>query len=100
MKKTYKMKVEIYDPNSTEGLYTSERLYLFCEVFCDANDFGNGCYVFIRGEGFSKNVIDVRYDMSFNIVDADVWLKNWAKNYWNGCYGAWKIKSLQILKID
>ena len=46
------------------------------------------------------DVFDVRYDKSFNVDKPDVWLKNWAKNYWNGCNGAWKIKRLQILKID
>lgn len=100
MNLNYKMTVEIYDPKSTAGKLSCLRLYLFCDVFCDRNDFGNGCYVSIRGEGFSKSFIDVRYDKSFNIAEPDVWLKDWAKKYWNGSNGAWKIKSLQILKID
>lgn len=100
MNLNYKMTVEIYDPDTPSGMFSSLKLYLFCEFFCDPNDFGNGCYVSIRGEGFSKNVFDIRYDKSFNIDEPDVWLKNWAKNYWNGCNGAWKTKSLQILKID
>lgn len=100
MNLNYKMMVEIYDPDSPVGKFSCLKLNLFCDVFCDPNDFGNGCYITIRGEGFFKNVIDLRYDKSFNIVESDVWLKNWAKNYWNGCNGAWKVKSLQILKID
>lgn len=100
MNSNYKMTVEIYDPETPVGKISCLRLYLFCDVFCDSNDFGNGCYVSIRGDGFSKLVFDVRYDKSFNIGSPDDWLKNWAKNYWSGCNGAWKIKSLQILKID
>ena len=100
MNLNYKMSVEIYDPKVPVGMFSGLWLYLFCEVFCDPNDFGNGCYVSIHGEAFSKHVFDVRYDKSFNINDPDVWFKKWAKNYWNGCNGAWKIKSLQILKID
>lgn len=100
MNLNYKMTVEISDPDTPVGMSSGLKLYLFCEVFCDPNDFGNGCYICIRGEGFSKTVVDVRYDKSFNIDAPDVWLKNWAKNYWNGCNGAWSIKCLQILKID
>lgn len=100
MNLNYKMTIEIYDPDTPVGMFSSLRLYLFCEVFCDPKDFGNGAYVSIRGEGFSKNVFDVRYDKSFSLDFPDVWLKNWAKNYWNGSNGAWKIKNLQILKID
>ena len=100
MNLNYKITVEIYDPDTPVGKLSSLRLYLFCEVYYNPNDFGNGCYVSIRGEGFTSTVIDVRYDKSFNFDEADVWLNNWAKNYWNGCNGAWSIKSLQILKID
>lgn len=100
MNLNYKMSIEIYDPESPAGMYSSLRLNLFCEVFCDPNDFGNGCYVSIREEGLSKTLFDVRYDKSFNIAEPDVWLKIWARNNWNGCNGSWKIKSLQILKID
>lgn len=100
MNLNYKMTCEIYDPKSNFGQFSCLRLYLFCDVICDNNDFGNGCYVSIRGDGFFKNVFDVRYDKSFNLDEPDIWLKNWAKNYWNGRNGSWKIKSIQILKID
>ena len=97
---TYKMNVEIYDPNTPKGMFSGLRLCLFCDVFCDSGDYGNGCFVSIRGDDFSENVFDVRYDKTFNIDEPDVWFKNWAKNYWNGRYGAWRIKRLQILKLD
>ena len=100
MNLNYKMTVEIFDPENPVGMFSDLKLYFLCEVFCNPDDFGNGCYVSIRGEGYSKYVYDVRYDKSFNIDEIDIWLKNWAKNYWNGCNGAWKIKSLQILKIE
>lgn len=100
MNKNFKMIVEIYDPNAPEGMSYGESLYLFCEVFHDPHDFGNGCYVSISGEDFSKNVFDVRYDKSFNLDEPDLWLKNWAKNYWNGCYGSWRVKRLQILNLN
>ena len=100
MNMNYKMTVDIVDPNIPEGMLSGVRLYLFCDVFCDSHDYGNGCFLSIRGEGFSKLIIDVRYDNSFHINEPDEWLKNWAKNYWNGCNGAWRIKRLQITKID
>lgn len=99
MNLNYKMTVEIFDPETPVGMFSGLKLSLFCDVFRDSNDFGNGCYVSIHGKGFSKNVFDVRYDSSFKFDEADVWLENWAKNYWNGCNGAWKFKSCQILKI-
>lgn len=99
MNLNYKMTVEIYDPNSPEGLCSCERLSLFCEVSFDAHDFGNGCFVYISGEGFSNQIFDVRYDKSFDFNKADVWLKKWAQNYWNGVNGAWSIKRLKILKL-
>lgn len=99
MNLNYKMTAEIYDPESTVEMFSALKLNLFCEVFCNPNDFGNGSYVSVRGEGFSMNVFDVRYDRSFNINKADEWLKSWANNYWSGKNGAWKIKSLQILKV-
>lgn len=100
MNMNYKMIVDIYDPNAPVGMSYGERLCLFCEVFCDFKNYGNGCYVSISGKDFFRNVFDVRYDKSFHINEPDVWLKNWAKNNWNGCYGAWSIKSLQILKLN
>ena len=99
MNLNYKMTVDIYDPNTPVGMLSCLSLYLFCDVFCDPNDFGNGCYVSIRGEGFSKQIIDVRYDKSFNYNDPGAWLKKWAQNYWNGDNGAWSIKSLQLVKL-
>lgn len=100
MNSNYKMTVEIYDPNSPVEMFSSLSLYLFCDVFCDPKDFGNGCYISIRGDDFSNTVFDVRYDKSFNINEPDLWLKNWAKNYWNGSFGAWSLKRLQISKLD
>lgn len=95
----YKMIVDIYDPNDSKDICSGLRLYLFCDVFCDRDDYGNGCYLSISGDCFSKQIFDVRFDKTFNIDEPDVWLKNWAKNYWNGCFGAWSIKRLQISKL-
>lgn len=99
MNLNYKMTVDIYDPNTPEGMLSGLRLYLFCEVFRDPGDYGNGSYLSIRGEGFSKQIFDVRFDKSFHINEPDVWIKNWAQNYWSGVNGAWSIKRLQIEKL-
>lgn len=99
MNLSYKMTVDIYDPNTPEGMFSGLRLYLFCDVCYDPDDYGNGCFLYIRGEGFSTQIFDLRYDKSFHINEPDVWLKKWAQNYWNGVYGAWSIRSLQILKL-
>ena len=99
MNLNYKMTVDIYDPNTPEGMFSGLRLYLFCEVFYDPDDYGNGCFVSIRGEGFTRQIFDVRFDKSFHIKEPGDWLKKWAQNYWNGVFGAWSIKRLQILKL-
>lgn len=96
----YKMIVDIYDPNTPDDMWSGLRLYLFCDVFYDPDDYGNGCYLFVRGNDFERQVFDVRYDKSFHIKKADVWFREWAKNYWNGRYGSWSIKRLQISKLD
>lgn len=99
MNLNYKMIVDVYDPNTPDGMFSGLRLYLFCEVLSDVNDYGNGCYISIRGEGFSKQIFDVRFDKSFHLNEPDVWLKKWAENYWNGVYGVWAIRRLQIIKL-
>lgn len=99
MNSNYKMTVDIFDPKTPEETCSGLRLYLFCDFSCDSQDYGNGCFVSIRGDGFTKQIFDLRYDKAFDINEADVWLKKWALNYWNGLNGAWSIKSLQIVKL-
>ena len=96
----YKMIVDIYDPCTPKGMFSCLRIYLFCEVLYDPKNYGNGCYLFICGNDFSDLYYDVRFDKSFHRNKADVWLKEWAKNYWSGLYGSWGIKRLQISKVD
>lgn len=94
----YKMKVVITDPKTPEGMTNALFFDLECNFVCDENQYGNGHYATIRGENFHEQIIDLRYDKSFNRNNKENWLEKWAKSYWNGQNGSWVIKSLEITK--
>ena len=94
----YTMNVSITDPNTPKGMYSGITFNLACTFVHNPDTYGNGYYVGIAGKEFYKQVIDLRYDTSFNPDKKEEWLENWAKNYWTGKDGAWAIKSLEIVK--
>lgn len=96
----YKMKVTITDPNTKEGLFSSLNFDLDCNFVYDPEQYGNGYYVSIAGKEFYRQVIDLRYDKSFDRYNKAKWLEEWAKNYWSGKNGAWAIKTLEIIKVE
>ena len=67
---------------------------LNCNFFYDEEQYGNGHYVSIVGKDFSKQVIDLRYDTSFDRNNKEKWIEHWAKTYWNGKDGAYSLESL------
>ena len=95
----YNMSVRITDPNTSEGMVSELYFNLECIFTYDEDQYGNGHYVSIQGKGFYRQVIDLRYDKSFDRDNKAEWLETWAKNYWSGKNGAWVIKSLEIAKI-
>ena len=75
----YKMKVIIADPETPKGM-TSDLLFnLDCKFIYDEEQYGNGHYVSIAGKEFYRNVIDLRYDQSFNPDKKEEWLEQWAR---------------------
>ena len=93
----YRMKVIITDPNTKKGM-TSELFFdLDCSFAYNSDTYGNGHYVSISSKGFSEQVIDLRYDRTFNRNKKIEWLERWACNYWTGKDGAWAIKHLEII---
>ena len=94
----YRMKVVITDPNTEKGMTSELRFDLDCTFTYDEAQYGNGHYVGISGKEFCRQVIDLRYDTSFNRNEKEQWLEKWAKSYWSGENGAWTIKSLEITK--
>lgn len=95
----YKMKVTITDPNTEEGMFSSLYFALDCHFVCNPEQYGNGYYVIIKSKEFYQQVIDLRYDKSFDRDNKAKWLEEWAKNYWSGKNGAWTIKTLDIIKV-
>lgn len=95
----YRMKVIIADPEATKEMTSELYFDLTCSFTYDGEQYGNGHYVLIKGEKFYKQIIDLRYDKSFDRNNKMQWLENWARNYWSGENGAWAIKSLEITKI-
>ena len=96
---TYNMKVTITDPNTPAGMFSELFFDLRCAFVYDEDTYGNGHYVSIGGKEFYKQVIDLRYDTSFDRDNKMKWLTDWAYSYWSGKDGAWTIKSLEISKV-
>lgn len=95
----YKMNVRIKDPKTAEGMTSGLSFNLTCYFVYDEEQYGNGHYLVIEGQGFSSQHFDLRYDTSFNRNKKEEWLEKWARNYWSGTNGAWTIESLEIVKI-
>lgn len=95
----YDMKVTITDPNTLGGMVSELVFDLTCNFVYDETQYGNGYYVSIQGKDFYRQVIDLRYDKSFDRDNKEKWLMDWAKSYWSGKDGAWVVKSLIIAKI-
>ena len=98
MNMKYKMKVTITDPNTKKGMTSNLFFDLDCIFVHDENQYGNGHYVSISSKEFYRQVIDLRYDITFDRTQKEKWLKQWARSYWSGKNGAWAIKSLEITK--
>lgn len=90
------MKVKIEDPNTPQGMTSNLFFDLDCVFVHDESQYGNGHYVSISGKEFYKQVIDLRYDKTFNRNKKEQWLEQWARSYWTGKNGSWKIKKLEI----
>ena len=101
----YEMKVAIEDSISKRVLYAEEempsRLFftLNCDFCHDEEQYGNGHYVSIEGDGFSPKYFDIRYDRSFNRSNKSKWLEEWARSYWSGKNGAWIVKEIDIVPM-
>lgn len=96
----YQMIVKITDPNTPKGMVSELFFDLACNFTYNPDRYGNGYYVSIQSKEFYKQLIDLRYDKTFDRNNKEEWLKSWANDYWNGENGAWKIKKLLIKKID
>lgn len=97
---TYKMKVQITDPNTPKGMTSELCFKLICSFIYDSEQYGNGFFLNIEVEGFEDKFFDLRYVRSFRKSEKKKWLENWARNYWSGENGAWSIKSLEITKAE
>ena len=92
----YRMKVTITDPNTKNGMVSELYFNLDCNFTYDSEQYGNGHYVSISAKEFYKQIIDLRYDKTFDRNNKEKWLEKWARNYWTGKDGAWAIKYLEI----
>lgn len=97
----YKMKITLENPNAAEyDLKSPLELVLECKFSYNSDTYGNGHYVSIQGKNFSKLIFDIRYDKNFNRNNKTEWLEKWAKNYWSGENGSWKLTKIEIIKIE
>lgn len=95
----YKMKVVLSITNAPKGFQNEKVFKMECSFFYDKEQFGNGYFLTIESENFETKYFDLRYDCSFKKSEKEKWLKDWAKNYWNGKNGAWTVKTLEIIKL-
>lgn len=95
----YRMKVTITDPNTPKGMMSELFFDLNCHFVFDEEQYGNGHYVSIEGKEFYRQVIDLRYDHSFDPDKKEEWLEAWARSYWSGKNGAWAVKTIEIIRI-
>ncbi len=72
---------------------------LNCNFFYDEDQYGNGHYVSIIGKEFSKQVIDLRYDISFDRNNKEKWIEKWIKSQWCGKDVAYSLESFKIIKL-
>lgn len=95
----YSIKVVIYNPDTQKGMNSDIYLDLTAEFEYNPKQYGNGHYVCIKGDGFTKESYDIRYDRSFNRNRIEQWLEEWAHWYWSGKNGAYAVKSIKVAKI-
>lgn len=92
----YLMTVVICDPNTAEGMNSDILFNLTAEYVHNPAQYGNGYYLSIKGQHFTTEAMDLRYDTSFNRNNRKEYLEKWAHRYWSGEQGAYKVKSLEI----
>ena len=96
----YTMKVTIYNPETPEGMTSDLFFNLECNFHYDPEQYGNGHYLSISAKGFNKEILDLRYDHTFDRNNKEKYLEEWARNYWSGKNGAYAVKHLEITKAE
>lgn len=64
--------------------------------------YGNDTYLTVKSmyAGNFEQMIDIRYDKSFDAEAPEVYVANWVYNYWSGKNGSWDVKELKIIRDD
>lgn len=64
--------------------------------------YGNNTLLMIKSmyEGNFEQMIDLRYDTSFDKEAPEVYIAKWIYNYWSGKNGSWDVKELKIIRDD
>ena len=98
----YTMKVIIHDPETHAGMTSDLFLIIDCNFSYDPEQYGNGHYVSLsnRNLPFGREIIDLRYDKTFERNKKAEWLEKWARSYWSGNNGAYAVKKIEITKAE
>mgnify|MGYP000017755948 CR=1 FL=1 len=91
----YNVRATLINPDD-EMEYTFNSI-IFSFIY-DEDQYGNGYYCRIEGKNFYRQVIDLRYNKTFDSNNKEKWIENWIKNLWNGDNGAFVLKSYEIKK--
>lgn len=98
----YLMNVTIANPDTPKGMSSDLLLKIECSFAHDPKQYGNGHYVALKNRNlpFGEEVIDLRYDTTFDRNNKAAWLEKWAHACWSGKDGAYIVKSLTITKAE
>ena len=92
-KKKYKMNITI----AHNDIETT--LDLDCVFLCKERDYGNKYHLSITNYLGFNELVDIRYDTTFDINKKEKYLIDWAYNYWTGKNGSWEIKRIKVIKL-
>lgn len=94
---TYELNITIQNPTHKEH---TNKLHLVASFAHDPNQYGNGYSLNIKGENGFDLYYDLRYDKDFSKITKEEWLLTWAKYYWSGEHGSYKLTQFQIVWAD
>jgi len=100
MKYTMSVILEPPEEEKVAGLTSAWGMKVAATFYHDKKQYGNGYHLGLKPPDSPVNVIDLRYDETFDPDKPEEWLERWARSYWTGKNGSWQIKELVIKKAD
>ena len=94
---TYELNITIQHPTDKDKVVS---LHLIASFAHNPNQYGNGYSLNIKGENGFDLYYDLRYDKEFSKSTKEEYLLSWAKSYWCGTNGAYRLIQFEIVWAD